>query len=244
VHHAINPEYIDRNHSQIFIGWDKLFGTFQAELADVPPVYGMTRPANTYNPVKINFQHLALLVRDAWHTASWRDRWRIWWMPTGWRPADVSVRFPVGKVRDVFALDKFAPSHTPALRAWTKFQFGVVVVLVLYFFGFIASFPLDQQLWYGLFITLHVYAYTDLMDGSRRAWWWEAGKNLLGLGFMAFQSGGWFGAEALVPVFPWILGCYFVVATMVVWGFCYAALEPVAAINLLFQTKRANEKID
>jgi sterol desaturase/sphingolipid hydroxylase (fatty acid hydroxylase superfamily) len=31
VHHAINPEYLDKNLSQIFIFWDKLFGTFQAE---------------------------------------------------------------------------------------------------------------------------------------------------------------------------------------------------------------------
>ena len=35
VHHAINPEYIDKNFSQIFIIWDKLFGTFQEELPDV-----------------------------------------------------------------------------------------------------------------------------------------------------------------------------------------------------------------
>ena len=40
VHHAINPEYIDKNYSQIFIVWDKLFGTFQKELPEVKPVYG------------------------------------------------------------------------------------------------------------------------------------------------------------------------------------------------------------
>ncbi|MBC7885982.1 MAG: sterol desaturase family protein, partial [Saprospiraceae bacterium] len=28
VHHAINPKYMDKNYSQIFIVWDKLFGTF------------------------------------------------------------------------------------------------------------------------------------------------------------------------------------------------------------------------
>ncbi len=32
VHHAINPAYIDKNFSQIFIIWDKAFGTFQEEL--------------------------------------------------------------------------------------------------------------------------------------------------------------------------------------------------------------------
>ena len=29
VHHAINPLYIDKNHGQIFIFWDKLFGTYK-----------------------------------------------------------------------------------------------------------------------------------------------------------------------------------------------------------------------
>lgn len=47
VHHAINPEYIDKNLSQIFIIWDKIFGTFQEELPDKPPVYGITRPVST-----------------------------------------------------------------------------------------------------------------------------------------------------------------------------------------------------
>jgi alkylglycerol monooxygenase len=91
VHHAINPEYMDKNISQIFIFWDKLFGTFQEELPDVPPVYGITRPAQTWNPITINFQHLWLLIQDAWRARSWWDKLRIWFMPTGWRPADVEA---------------------------------------------------------------------------------------------------------------------------------------------------------
>ncbi|HET6766081.1 MAG TPA: sterol desaturase family protein, partial [Chitinophagaceae bacterium] len=70
VHHAINKEYMDKNLSQIFIFWDKLFGTFQQELDDVKPVYGVTRPVKTWNPIKINFVHLWLLIKDAWRTKS------------------------------------------------------------------------------------------------------------------------------------------------------------------------------
>ncbi|MEL7428097.1 MAG: sterol desaturase family protein, partial [Bacteroidota bacterium] len=44
VHHAINDEYLDKNYSEIFIVWDKWFGTFQEELPEVPPVYGTKRP--------------------------------------------------------------------------------------------------------------------------------------------------------------------------------------------------------
>ena len=37
--------------------WDKWFGTFQEELDDEPPVYGIKKPARTWNPVVINYAH-------------------------------------------------------------------------------------------------------------------------------------------------------------------------------------------
>ena len=102
VHHAINPEYMDKNHGQIFIVWDKLFGTFQSEREDIKPVYGISRPAHTWNPIRINFQHLWLLCRDAWMTGNYLDKFRIWFMPTGWRPSDVEKEHPVQKIEDVY----------------------------------------------------------------------------------------------------------------------------------------------
>ena len=102
VHHAINKEYMDKNLSQIFIFWDKLFGTFQQELDHVKPVFGVTRPVKTWNPVKINFIHLWLLIKDAWRTKSIKDKFRIWFMPTGWRPEDVKEKYPVDYIADPY----------------------------------------------------------------------------------------------------------------------------------------------
>ena len=52
VHHAINKEYVDKNLSAIFCVWDRLFGTFQEELAEVPCVYGTLKPVQmTYERV-------------------------------------------------------------------------------------------------------------------------------------------------------------------------------------------------
>lgn len=47
VHHAINPEYIDKNYAAIFILWDKWFGTFQEELDSKPPIYGVKKAVQT-----------------------------------------------------------------------------------------------------------------------------------------------------------------------------------------------------
>ena len=47
VHHACNEKYLDKNYGDVFIIWDKLFGTFQKE--EEEPVYGLTKPLNTYS---------------------------------------------------------------------------------------------------------------------------------------------------------------------------------------------------
>ncbi|MEL6257067.1 MAG: sterol desaturase family protein, partial [Bacteroidota bacterium] len=107
VHHAINPIYLDKNLSAIFCIWDRMFGTFQEELDDVPPVYGITRPMATWNPFKINFMHVWLLMKDAWRANSWWDKLRIWFMPLGWRPEDVKEKYPVYKIEDVYNYEKY-----------------------------------------------------------------------------------------------------------------------------------------
>ena len=139
VHHAINKEYLDKNLGQIFIFWDKLFGTYQEELPGVPPVYGVTRPAQTWNPVKINFQHLWLLMKDAWRTQSWKERFTLWFKPTGYRPADVAEKYPLYKIEDVYNFNKYAPKASPALQVWSGIQIIFVLLFISYLFGNIAS---------------------------------------------------------------------------------------------------------
>ena len=55
VHHAVNPRYLDRNHAGILIIWDRMFGTFEEESADNPPIYGLTTNIDTYNLFYIAF---------------------------------------------------------------------------------------------------------------------------------------------------------------------------------------------
>ena len=66
VHHGSNPLYLDRNHAGILIIWDKIFGTFQAELEEEKVVYGLTTNIKTYNPFIIAFKEWAAVFRDAY----------------------------------------------------------------------------------------------------------------------------------------------------------------------------------
>ena len=221
VHHAINPEYLDKNYGQIFIFWDKWFGTYQEELADKPPVYGITRPVQTWNPIKINFMHLGLLIKDAWLTKSWNDKFRIWMMPTGWRPADVAEKYPVHKINDVYNMQKFDTKASTSLHVWSWVQITMTLLFISYLFGNIASINALNAYYiyiYGLFIFLSVYAYTDLMDRNKYAIVWEVIKNSFGIAIL-LQTGDWFGAAALSPVLKYIVGAYFLLSAIVTLWF-------------------------
>ncbi len=239
VHHAINPIYIDKNHGQILIIWDKIFGTFQEELPDVPPVYGITRPVSTWNPIKINWGHLWLLIQDAWRTQSWYDKARIWFMPTGWRPADLPERYPVHKIEDVYNFEKYAPAASSALIAWTWTQFAFTFLLIFTLFSNLGQIGLPNAIFCGLFIVLGIYAYTELMDRNSNAWLWETAKNLIGLGIL-FYLGNWFGVESAANWLSYLIGGYFVIATGITIAFTVLDLKqkPVPRVEQVLEWAR------
>lgn len=211
VHHALNKEYIDKNYGQIFIFWDKLFGTFQEELPDVKPVYGITRPVQTWNPIKINFQHLWLMITDAWRAENFSDKLKIWFMPTGWRPADVALKYPVYKIEDPYNFQKYDPPSSTLLAVWSWVQLIMLLLFISYLFGNIAAIGKPDMFIYGAFVFLMVYAFTELMDGSRYAVLWEVLKAASGIAIIFYQ-GDWFGISVYAPAIKYVLVFYFLLS--------------------------------
>ncbi|SKA05749.1 sterol desaturase family protein [Sediminibacterium ginsengisoli] len=231
VHHAINKEYLDKNYGQILIIWDKLFGTYQEELETVPAVYGITRPVQTWNPIRINFMHVGLLFRDAWYTRHLKDKFRIWLMPTGWRPADVAERFPVHKIEDVYRFDKYEPSTNRLLMGWTWIQFMLLLLFVSYLFANITSIGSPGIFVYGGFIFLCVYAFTELMDLHPFAWIWELLKDVYACSVL-YLTGDWFGisahAKGLVPS----LAAYFILSALITVFVSLQTKKRITALQL------------
>lgn len=217
VHHAINPQYLDKNYSQIFIWWDRWFGTFQQELPEVPPVYGITRPVQTWNPVKINFLHLWLLIKDAWRAEDFKDKLRIWFMPTGWRPLDVEKKYPVHKINDVYHFDKYDTKASLGLHIWSWLQLLAMLVLTSYLFAHIAEIHRANtyQIYiYGLILFIDVYAYTELMDRNPTAWIAEGLKCILGL-YIIWIQGDWFLSDRFGVWIKYAVAIYLVGSLLV-----------------------------
>lgn len=86
VHHAIEPEYLDRNYGGVLILWDRLFGTFSEERTGAPRSYGLVRQIDTLNPLTIAFAEWLAMIGDLRRASSVREAWGYMFGPPGWSP--------------------------------------------------------------------------------------------------------------------------------------------------------------
>lgn len=82
VHHGRNPEYIDKNYGGTLIIFDRLFGTFEPEVAKAE--FGITQQINSYNPVVLNLHEAVDMLRDVMAPGPVAQRVKHLIMPPDW----------------------------------------------------------------------------------------------------------------------------------------------------------------
>jgi hypothetical protein len=87
VHHARNPEYLDANFGGVLIVFDRLFGSYVEERADLACDYGLVSPtASSRNPFMLNVQPWIGLAKDVASARSPLEAFMYLFGPPGWRP--------------------------------------------------------------------------------------------------------------------------------------------------------------
>lgn len=202
VHHGQNDCYIDKNHGGVFIVWDKLFGTFAEERE--PVRYGVTTPVNSFDPLRLQLSWWRLLWADARATHSWWDKLRLWWMPTGWRPADVRQR-PWPKM----GAQIFACAYPANLKLYAFIQFLAINALALAFLASVKRAAAWEPWLLAVAIVVGCISLGRLFEG-RRLWRLEAAR-LLSVALLALAWGAY-----LAPAQWWV--------GVGVAGFCLGSL--------------------
>ena len=108
VHHGTNPRYLDRNYAGVFIIWDRLLGTFEAERADDPPRYGIVHNLATFNPLWVACHEWVGIARDLGRARSLKAAWLAVAGPPG---------ASTGETADVLRANWLAASMPPAMIA-------------------------------------------------------------------------------------------------------------------------------
>ena len=210
VHHAINPEYLDKNYGQILIIWDKLFNTFQPESSNIKPVYGVLRPVSTWNPILINFKHIYQIAKDAWYTEKLIDKIRIWFMPTGWRPKDVVEKNPLVEITHPDKQKKYKTKNSNMMLAWSWVQHAIAGIMMFHLFTVMnVDSPSSIDYLYGIFIMVHIFSFTAALDYSKYCILAELIKIILGFYLLDYHNKSWFN---LGELFTPLIIVYFIIS--------------------------------
>jgi sterol desaturase/sphingolipid hydroxylase (fatty acid hydroxylase superfamily) len=166
VHHGVNPKYQDKNYAGVFIVWDKWFGTFQVE--EEEPVYGITKPLRSWNPLWANVHVFVQIAKDAWRARHWRDKLRIIFGRPGWRPVELGeTEVPAEVSSETFV--KYDPPVSAPL-AWYAFaQFVAALVAAFLLLQRADSLPLSTSAPAAFFIAVSLAGVGGIFESARWA---------------------------------------------------------------------------
>ncbi len=207
VHHGVNPKYIDKNHGGALIIWDRLFGSFQEE--EESPIYGITTPLKSWNPVWANFHYYIELFQASKNFTSIKDKIKLIFAKPGWQPDYLGGPISVPEI-DKENYTKYDESSNSQKSSYIFAQFLLVLVgtvAFLYHYENLSFFYKVLSLG-GLILSILICG--ALFENKPWSKYLEYGR--LGLVFIGLNSlyyiyyPDWFFLVLIVSLFTYI-GC-------------------------------------
>ena len=84
VHHGVNVEYLNKNFGNLFIVWDRIFGTYAEEKEEV--IFGLTNNVKTFNPFRITAFSWIQFVNDFKASNNLSDKFMSFFGSPEWSP--------------------------------------------------------------------------------------------------------------------------------------------------------------
>ena len=172
VHHASNPQYLDKNYGDVLIIWDKLFGTFVEEKEE--PVYGLTRQLDSYSFLWQHFHFLLELLETVRRTPGLRAKVGVLFG----RPDDVDPTIrELLEQRFLLRSPVHATSHR--FRGYVVGQMAGILTLLFLLILFERQIPGVYQFMTAVFIVLTLVNVGAVLEQRRWVFYLEISRALV-----------------------------------------------------------------
>jgi len=195
VHHASNEKYLNKNYGDLFVFWDKIFGTFQRE--EEAPVYGLTHPLRSYSFLWQHFHYFMELGYAVRQTRGWLNKLKMIVGPPEMLDQDIR-----GELEKVYLPNKTAINPGFRYRAYLVIQVVLVVTILFTVAFWYNVLPVADIVCGTLFILISLINCGALLEQRRWIFYLENLRLLLIIGYMGyhFESPGFVVVSALFLV--------------------------------------------
>lgn len=174
VHHAVNPQYLDKNYGAILIVWDRLFGTYEEEVER--PVYGLTKPLGSFDPIWAQVHYWFELAALSRRAVGLRAKLRVWLAS----PAETGAESPEAASSALATRPKYDRVVPHGTVVYVLAQYAVLVVVTFALMMWHRSLPRGAVVLAGCMIVGGVLAIGALFEGRRWAKVAEASRLAFG----------------------------------------------------------------
>ena len=175
VHHARNPQYIDKNYGGVFIFWDYLFGSFAKEQEDV--VFGITQPPASLNPMYMQVHHLRQVWRDFRTVKGFKNKLGVLVQKPGWLPREMGGPRQVPEVQAA-SYKKYDPEAVKGQNVYLFLHTAVVIGIIMAFAGSIDSLSWPLKMGGSTWCFFNMFALGTSFDNRPWGLWPEMLRHL------------------------------------------------------------------
>jgi alkylglycerol monooxygenase len=172
VHHASNPQYLDKNYGDVLIIWDKIFGTFVEEKE--APVYGLTKSLGSHSFLWQHFHFLLEIIVSIKKAKTLRGKFRaVFGTPD---EIDPGIRECLERK---FSKRNHKIHQTTAMRNYIKWQTVVSLLLLFLVILFEHYMSLPKLVTAAFFILLSLINTGAMIEQRRWIFYIEYGRTML-----------------------------------------------------------------
>lgn len=163
IHHASNPEYLDKNYGDVLIIWDKLFGTFAEENKNIKITYGLTKPLESHSFLWQHFHFMLEILLNFYYARGFKQKWRTLFG----KPDDLDPRYRAILERKFLRYRRTKETPTKAMRYYVSIQTGISLLVLFTVLLFEQYFSAKSLTLFSLFIMISLINCGAILDQRR-----------------------------------------------------------------------------
>lgn len=161
VHHASDEKYLDKNYGDMFVFWDKMFGTFQAE--EEQPKYGLTHPLKSYSFLWMHFHYYFEIYESYRRADTFKGKWQAVFGSPAYMDQDIRP-----ELEKKFLQDRRLRLKELKFKGYLAMQIAISVLMLTWFTFFFNSYQIEDKLFYLSFILITLINCGALLE--QRKW--------------------------------------------------------------------------
>jgi len=181
VHHASDEKYLDKNYGDMFVFWDKMFGTFQVE--EEQPKYGLTHPLKSYSFLWQHFHYYFEIYESYKRANGFTNKWKA----VFGSPADMDQDIRP-ELEKRFLQDRSLKLNELRFKGYLAFQVALCTLMLMWFTYFIAYQQLEDKIFTASFILITLVNCSALLEQRKWIYYLEYARLLLLTAYLLYNQ--------------------------------------------------------